>query len=929
MTGPHTPLQRITHILRLSFSAQVAIGYAGLAGLYVFFSDRLIDKLSDEVATLSQLRDWSMPAFILMSAILLYTTLRVHRRSVVQLAEMQPVDGEQITRKPIFALFAVLSVIILSISYLDLNRASKALIAQEFKQQANVLTLKVNDISDWISERRLDISLLENGLKTLYANEQFQPDRLRRDIEHYMADALHRVDAWSRVSLFSPDGQLLLHVGENPNISPPSLERIREAARASGIDIVEFPDPGDAPAHNVRINFLTRIENPAAPSVAAGVIVLGADPSRRLLRAGNAWPFADKSSEILVLYQSGDQIHVLNHTRENEESDSLSLAAERAKQSLEAQAIDRGHGRYEGLDHRGVEVVASYGPIEGTTWLFVAKTDRNEILQPLYERRLVVLMLALFFIAAAAFIAGLLWRNQQLSFLAYRANQRRDREAAARHFDKFFQLARDIYLLMDEQGIIVEANEAALSAYGYKREELIGLNISALRAPEARATLDSQWQASKGIDAVLFETSHLRKYGTSFPVEVSSRMLEIDGKQYHQSLIRDITARKATEAALKEANRITMATRLANSVLLRSQTEDGIYADMCRAIVEIGGYRMAAVCLAENDDAQSVRIAGLAGTGQEYLAQAQLSWGDNPHGQGPTGTAIRSSKTQVNQDFATNPAMTLWRDQALRHGFKSSISLPLLDKGKAFGALAIYSHQIDAFNMPEVLLLQDLAEDISFGISVLRLRTSERATTEKLNQSLERTIRLLAETMELRDPYTSGHQQRVADLARAIAIEIGIAPQDVHGIYLAGLIHDIGKIAVPAEFLSKPTRLTPQEMALVQTHSQVGGDLIKDIDFPWPIAEIVRGHHEKLDGSGYPNKLKGDEIPIGARIMAVADVVEAISAHRPYRPALGLDKALEEITAQRGKLFDPAVVDACLALFASGRFAFAPRQAAI
>lgn len=460
-------------------------------------------------------------------------------------------------------------------------------------------------------------------------------------------------------------------------------------------------------------------------------------------------------------------------------------------------------------------------------------------------------------------------------------------------------------------------------------DELIGLNISALRAPEAIAALATQWQASKSADGVLFETSHLRKYGTSFPVEVSSRTLEIDGKQYHQSLIRDISARKATDAALKEANRITMATRLANSILLRSQTEDGIYADMCRAIVEIGGYRMAAVCLAENDAAQSIRIAGLAGTGQDYLAQAQISWGDNPRGQGPTGTAIRTGKTQVNQDFATNPAMALWRDEALRHGFKSSISLPLLHEDKAFGALAIYSHQVDAFDMPEVLLLQDLAEDASFGISVLRLRNSERATTEKLNQSLERTILLLAETMELRDPYTSGHQKRVADLARAIAIEIGIAPRDVQGIYLAGLVHDIGKIAVPAEFLSKPTRLTAQEMALVQTHSQVGGDLIKDIEFPWPIAEIVRGHHEKLDGSGYPNKLKGDEIPIGARIMAVADVVEAISAHRPYRPALGIDKALEEITAQRGKLLDPAAVDACLALFASGRFAFAPRKTAM
>ncbi len=914
---------------RPSFAAQVAIGYAGLAGLYAFFSDRIIGSLSADPVGESQLRDWSSPAFILVAAALLYITLRIHHRGAARLAEHRKIGDEQATRKPIFALFAALCLLIISLGYLDLHRTEHFLIQQELSEQANVRGLNAHNIGDWIRGRRLDISLLENGLEKLYSGGPIQSDELQRGIEHYMSDALQRVDAWSRVSLFTPDGELLLHVGEDLSIAPPSKGKVLEAAQTIDSELVDFPDLDLAPIGNLRINILTRIENPKAPSITTGVVVLGVDPTRRLLQTAKAWPFPSKSSEILILQQSGENIRTLNQTKDGDENTARSLADLRANHRLGARAIESGNGQFEGLDHRGVAVIASYGPIEGTPWHFIAKTDRDEILAPIYERRLSVVLLALFFMATAAFIAGLLWRNQQLGFLAYRTGQQRDRDAAASHFDKFFQLARDIYLLMDEDGVIVEANEAALSAYGYRRDELIGLNISALRAPQARAALDSQWQASKSIDGVLFETSHLRKYGASFPVEVSSRTLEIDGKQYHQSLIRDITARKATDAALKEANRITLATRLANSILLRSQTEDSIYADMCRAIVEVGGYRMAAVCLAENDAAQSIRIAGTFGDGIDYLNQAQLSWGDNPRGLGPTGIAIRNGKTQVNQDFATNPAMALWRDEALRHGFKSSISLPLMDNGKAFGALTIYSHQIDAFEMPEVLLLQDLAEDISFGISVLRLRTSERATTEKLNQSLERTIRLLAETMDLRDPYTSGHQQRVADLARAIAVEIGISPLDVHGIYLAGLVHDIGKIAVPAEFLSKPTRLTPQEMALVQTHSQVGGDLIKDIDFPWPIAEIVRGHHEKLDGSGYPDKLKGDEIPIGARIMAVADVVEAISAHRPYRPALGLDKALEEITTQRGKLFDTAVVDACLALFASGRFAFAPRQTSI
>jgi HD-GYP domain-containing protein (c-di-GMP phosphodiesterase class II) len=168
--------------------------------------------------------------------------------------------------------------------------------------------------------------------------------------------------------------------------------------------------------------------------------------------------------------------------------------------------------------------------------------------------------------------------------------------------------------------------------------------------------------------------------------------------------------------------------------------------------------------------------------------------------------------------------------------------------------------------------------------------------------------------IEARDPYTAGHQSRVAGIATAIAADLGVDATSIEGIALAARIHDLGKIGVPGEILNRPTNLRSPEWELIKTHPSAGADIIRGIDFPWPIAQMIEQHHERIDGSGYPFGLRGDEICLGARIIAVADVVEAMASHRPYRPARGIEKAIEEIEAGSGTRLDPAVVDACLRL---------------
>jgi len=183
-------------------------------------------------------------------------------------------------------------------------------------------------------------------------------------------------------------------------------------------------------------------------------------------------------------------------------------------------------------------------------------------------------------------------------------------------------------------------------------------------------------------------------------------------------------------------------------------------------------------------------------------------------------------------------------------------------------------------------------------------------------------ISVLTLVVETKDPYTADHQKRVAKLAAAIAVEMGFSENQVEVIHLAGGIHDLGKISVPANILNKPSSLSEIEYSLMKIHPEAGYNILKDIDIPWPIAQIVLQHHERLDGSGYPGGLKDDDIIPEARIMAVADVVEAIASYRPYRPTLGQDKALDEITKNRGVLYDSQVVDACLTLFQKKEFSF-------
>ncbi len=276
------------------------------------------------------------------------------------------------------------------------------------------------------------------------------------------------------------------------------------------------------------------------------------------------------------------------------------------------------------------------------------------------------------------------------------------------------------------------------------------------------------------------------------------------------------------------------------------------------------------------------------------------------------------------------------QEELLEAGMRSYMVVPLRAREELIGSLNVGFSAPDGATDEAVQAATELANQLAIALRQAQLRqdlerhveelSSAKAELESSYQSLSRalsqTVEALAAAAEVRDPYTAGHQRRVTELAVAIAGALELDETRIDGLRVAGLMHDIGKLAIPSELLSKPSRLSEAEYSLIRGHPETACSILEPVEFPWPVSEIVIQHHERLDGSGYPKGLKGDSILLEARILAVADVVEAMASHRPYRPARGIDEALAEIRDGAGTRYDAAVVEACARLFESGEFGF-------
>ena len=369
---------------------------------------------------------------------------------------------------------------------------------------------------------------------------------------------------------------------------------------------------------------------------------------------------------------------------------------------------------------------------------------------------------------------------------------------------------------------------------------------------------------------------------------------------------------KRRELALRRANRALDSVAAVNRASLAAHDRESLLDGVCRALAAAEDTVLVWVGEAEAGGDKRVRPISSRGPSQGFLQAAPIGWGDDPYGQGPTGRALRSGAPEVVVDARKSPLGYPWREELARFDIRSTVTIPFED-GERRCILQINSREPEAFSMEEVAAYQALAHDLARALGAF---TVQQSYERRLQQALKGAVAALAATVEKRDPYTAGHQSRTGELAVAIAQEMGVPADRIEGIRLGAAMHDIGKIGVPVEILTKPGRLEPQEMALVRRHPDIGYDIVKEIDFGWPIADIVRQHHERWDGSGYPQGLKGEAIVLEARIVAAADVIESMATHRPYRPALALEAVVAELTEGRGLRYDPKVADAALKVLA-------------
>jgi len=435
-----------------------------------------------------------------------------------------------------------------------------------------------------------------------------------------------------------------------------------------------------------------------------------------------------------------------------------------------------------------------------------------------------------------------------------------------RQHETIIRTTLDGLLLTDSSGRVREVNEAYCAMSGYSEQELLTMSIQDLEEMGAEEIASRMGRVMSGVPD-RFESQHRRRDGSLFDSEISIRYEPAEGGWF-AGFVRDITERKLSEQALLQSEE--------RYRLLSESSPDLIFViDSNDRVVYVNG----------------AAAKSLNGTAEEIIGRAREGLFE-PQSSAQMGQALRavfeSAETLSHESHATYPSGVMWMKTTL---------VPMKDEA---------GRVVSVFGVARDLTDHKRAEE-----AVVR-------ASKRLEGVLRSVVQTMGKVVEARDPYTQGHEEGVARIATLIARELGLPEDEVDGVEVAALVHDVGKLTVPAEILSKPGRLSDLEFALIKRHSQAGYDLLKDIDFDWPVADIVLQHHERMDGSGYPNGVLGDEISMAARILMVADVIEAMAAHRPYRPALGLDAAIVEITGHPEK-FDPQVVAACVTLYEAGR----------
>jgi PAS domain S-box-containing protein len=502
--------------------------------------------------------------------------------------------------------------------------------------------------------------------------------------------------------------------------------------------------------------------------------------------------------------------------------------------------------------------------------------------------------------------------------------EQKNEDSIGRLESRFIHLFQDSHLphtlVNRDTARILDVNDAAVRFYGYSREKLLTMRVSDLNDLGEEKTL-ANLNLTRTRSTDIFHAKHTLASGKIRDVEIYYDLVDFNGSKNLFTTIVDVTERIQSERESSELNQLLLAM---HAVLLNTVnvTNERLFSEViARTMVESGPFTAAAVLKIPSNSNEPIIPIATNGISETVFHDNPIVWGHEKSGASPTGHAVRDRNIQVVNDFSEFQPVSKWHNYAQTHGILSMASIPIEISGRIEKVLTFYSSKERSFSPSIVQLLNLFKTDLerSFVTSEIanRLESVGIQRSQALafaERSLFAVVETLSTALEVRDPYTAGHQHNVSWMSCEIARRLKLPEYQIEGLRIGGVLHDIGKVAIPTEILSKPTALSRQEFELVKTHAAIGGDILSKVTFPWPIHQMVTQHHERLDGSGYPHGIKGSSLCIEAQIIAIADTVEAISARRPYREAKGSEVARQAIEQGRGSLLNEEAVDACLSI---------------
>jgi len=777
-------------------------------------------------------------------------------------------------------IFVVLAAGILVAGHFFYSSYAKNYRTQVEHQLSAIADLKVGELVQWRKERLADANLLyKNPAFSSLVQGYFEhPDDLnaQEQLRSWLTK-FQAYDQYASIFLLDTQGVGRIFAPDTaepvPRHIPPDAHQVLQSGKVTILDLHRDED-NQQPYMAILIPIFKEKDS----NVPLGVVVMRIDPYQYLYPLIQKWPTPSTTAETLIVRRDGNDALFLNELKFQKDT-ALKLRIPLEQKDVSAVKAALGEqGIVEGRDYRGKKVIADLRHIPDSPWFMVARIDTAEVYAPLTQMLWVVIALVGALLIGAGASVGLIWRRQNILVYKEKAEAAEALIDSEARYRELFENASLAIFRSTLEGKVLTVNPKFASMFGYKSQEEVVATVKDIATdlyadPHRREEIVRLKQANPDLN--IFEVLYRRKDGSTFGGELTLNIItDSDGATFLEGFIEDITERKQAEETLRQEKQFSESLVDTAQMIVLVLNTSGQIVTFNPYMEEVSGYKLE----------ESIGKDWFS----TFLPEAKQAETRNIF-----SIAITDRKTKGNIDeIVTKDGRILsieWYDKTLKD-----------ITGNIVGLLAVG---------------QDITER---RISSEKLAKSYESVKKTLNDAINTMVKIV----ELRDPYTAGHQQKVADLATAIAREMELDDTRIDQLRTAAVIHDIGKIYIPSDILSRPGRLTDMEFNLIKTHSQNGYDIVKSMDFPCNVAKTVIQHHERLDGSGYPNQLKSEDTLLEAKILAVADVIEAMASHRPYRQALGIDKALEEISKNRGKLYDPDVVDTCLELFKSGKFEF-------